>query len=165
MLPRLLAVCLVAAAGSQDAAAQTAERWSLDCQQTAAGRECALTVPLPIRVKQRSEKPVIATWTMVNRAIGIDETLAVHIDSQLMPSHRLVGISEQERRTITAPRPPSGDIPGPAVREALVAGKDLTVLLIDDHTGKQTMAKLPVSGFEAARAALLVEVSKGANRK
>lgn len=156
---------VILAAASDAAAAQSVQRWSMACRDTQAGRQCDLTVALPFRVRKSADNPVVASWSVVNRAMGIDETLEVRIDDQLLPSHRLVGVTEPDRHTMTPPRPAGGQIPGAPLRDALVAGRDLSVVLIDDATGRQAAAKLPAAGFEAARAALMGEIAKGANRK
>ena len=122
-------------------------------------------MPLPFRSRNNPGVPVVANWEIINRPMGIDETLDVHIDEKLLPSYRLVGITEQKRRTMMPPRMPNGDIPDAGLHEALTEGRELNVVLIDDATGRQSAAKLPAAGFEAGRAQLLEEIYKGANRK
>lgn len=160
-----LTMVLILAAASDAAAAQSTDRWSMTCRQTEAGRLCDMTVALPFRSRKSTDNPVVASWSVINRAIGIDETLEVRIDDHLLPSYRVVGITEQDRHTMTQPRAPKGDIPGGLLRDALVAGRELSVVLIDETTGRQAAAKLPAAGFEAALAAMMSEIAKGANRQ
>lgn len=161
----LTTAAVILMVASDAAAAQTVQRWSMACRDTEAGRQCDLTVALPFRVRKSTDNPVVASWSVVNRAMGIDEALRVQIDGQVLPGYRLVGVAEQDRHNMTQPRPETGLVPGAALREALVAGRDLSVVLIDDATGRRAAAKLPAAGFEAARIALFGEIAKGANRK
>lgn len=147
------------------AGAQTFERWSLECRDTEAGRVCDLTTPLALRARRSRDSAAQAAWIMENRAIGIHEALKVEINADLLPTTRLIGISDENRRSIATPRGDTGEISAVVARAALDAGKDLMVIVIDDATGRESLAKLPAAGFVAARDALLAELTKGSNRK
>lgn len=161
---RLLALALAVAAAAP-AAAQSFERWSLDCRASEAGRVCSLTTPLAVRAPKSRDNAAQASWIMENRAIGIHEALKVEINASLMPTSRLIGISDEDRRSIATARGDTGEISATVARLSLDAGKDMIVIVIDDATGRETIAKLPAAGFVAAREAMLAELAKGANRK
>lgn len=161
---RLLCLALLPLlAQSEAVAAQGTERWSLKCEQTEDGRRCDLILPLGIRVRKSPEPPVVAAWSMLNRPMGIVERFEVRIDDDALPGHRFVGIGERQRSLLLPARPYHGDVKGADVLDAMADGKDLTVLLIEDATGRQTVARLSADGFNEARAALMNEVARGAN--
>lgn len=162
LLGGLVAVVLSSAAAA--AAQGPDQQWAVTCKQTEAGRQCDLSVPVAFHARKGIEYPVMAIWSVVNRPMAIEEALEVRIDGQALPGYRLLGVADKERRTMVPPELPAGDVPAAAVREALMDGHDLSVVLIDDATGRQSAARLPSAGFEGARAAMFAEIAKGANR-
>jgi hypothetical protein len=161
----LCGAVIAAALAGAAAAAQGPDQWSVTCQDTEAGRECSLTVAVSFRARKGVANPVVANWTIINRPMAIEEALQVRIDPQALPGYRVLGINDKERHAMIPAAPPAAELPATPLRDALLDGHELTVVLIDDATGRQSTARLPSVGFEAARDAMFAEIAKGANRQ